>query len=121
MTDAEIESDLAICKAATEGPWGLRPYGSRLLLSCGTGEDEVTFFTDEQQPAANAAFVARARQAWPLYIADVQRLRALVEAAHQEGFREGCKSVHKSPEAARLSWSFSDSRKALNPSEAPPC
>ena len=89
----DLEADLAICEAATPGPW-LIDEANKGVMSIGDQEGfEITtdILRDE-----DAVFIAEAREGWPYAIrraleaeAEVDRLRAenamLLEALNQRG------------------------------------
>ncbi len=82
--------DLGAIKAreaeATEGPWRVeesRKPEYSIILVCGpddTGEEVIHFmYSDGREP--DAEFIASARQDVPALIAEVERLRAIEDAA----------------------------------------
>jgi hypothetical protein len=100
MTDEELRAAKALCDAATRGPWQwCEEYGSVALRSltvgpyqsvaiaepCGTQNSSVLL--DD----ADAQFIAASRSLVPRLIAEVERLRADVDArtptVHVNGIR----------------------------------
>ncbi len=110
ITDEEIARDLAVCDAATGGPWytleepwidstdaGMivqdreDPHGARVVADFDTAlttEWAVDDDPPEVQDRANAAFAVAARTGWPRYIRELARIqkrlaqsRPVIEAA----------------------------------------
>lgn len=96
MSERDAASDLAICDAATAGPWGVPvPNVFRVFAWSGNtptrcivndtaldaywGRDEIKWPETEEagiEAAANAKFIALAREALPHWIREAERLRA---------------------------------------------
>lgn len=99
MTNDDIQRGLALCEAATPGPWYL-DTGNRLRGAVSTLIDGVRrqvamidgqaaqFDMRNDNPAvtidANAAFIAEARTLLPAALREVQRLRGELEQARAE-------------------------------------
>ena len=87
MTDLNLDAIKARCDAATPGPWAQGMAGDKLL-------SEVDYYgafgfvilngdlsDDGQYGVADAAFIAHAREDVPSLVAEVERLRAVLELA----------------------------------------
>ena len=122
MTEAELAEIEALAKAATPGPWK-RVFGDGeyFVTSPTNDEDNPVMSNTDFYPAAvtaeDQAFCAAARSAVPLLIAEVRRLRALVESAYREGWKEMefRDSYGDEREVTQLNfdWEESAARKAL--------
>jgi hypothetical protein len=91
----DLEADLAICEAATPGPYTIEP------CRCGHSACKFVFickitYSDGRLLPEDARFIAEAREGWPYAIrraleaeAEIDRLRAenamLLEALNQRG------------------------------------
>jgi hypothetical protein len=85
----DAESDLAVCRAATPGPWthgleleppdnlieGGRHNGGICSLTC-HGNVNTVAMTGQYFSHADATFIATAREALPWWVAEAERLRA---------------------------------------------
>ena len=86
----DIQQDLAICAAATCGPW--EAYTKETSYSIHSAEcllvetkrDPVVLQETWDMHKANAAFIAAAREALPYYIGRVQVLEAKVQELEEE-------------------------------------
>lgn len=79
-----LHGDLAICEAATPGPWKVRRQSPNGLQNVGTRQGRMTAQTFEQ---GDATFIAEAREGWPEAIrraiaaeTEVERLTAFIES-----------------------------------------
>ena len=106
ITAEELERDKALCEKATRGPWYTRPgpdpeivadkHGaSEWLIASQIVTDDDTYGGGESEIDRNAAFIVAARQGWPKYIAEVERLNV----AHATWRREAVEAY----EAAAVS------------------
>lgn len=99
----EAAADLAVCQAATPGPWVLSTSGYAVRLADDDGEQmEVVAdlrglprFSVEQM-VDNGLFVALAREALPWWIDEAERrraenaaLRAALQLRREEATRDG--------------------------------
>jgi len=86
MSNINPERDKKLCEAATEIPWNaefaqgdtilrLRPHSAVQLNSSGSWA-VGPFVRNDLQAKRDADFIAQARTLLPLYIAEVERLRA---------------------------------------------
>lgn len=101
----DLHADLAICDAATPGPWkeGTSEYESSGGVWC--VDIVVLGVTAEVYEDENATFIVESRQGWPEAIrraiaaeAESERLReALIEIAWR-GYDEGLSAYFYSPE-----------------------
>lgn len=109
MTPAELEAIKARCDAATAGPW--EAYSASCCPDMG-GVSSSEYVVHAAQlgnvghPAllTDAEFIAHARQDVPALLAEVARLKAVVdiqlrgrildvaraEAAYDKGYKDGC-------------------------------
>lgn len=92
----DLEADLAICEAATPGPWenyvdavGQRASDTKRIWVCQLYDGLEPHINDFDNQEANARFISEARQGWPYAIrralaaeAEVDRLRAELEKYH---------------------------------------
>jgi hypothetical protein len=118
MTEAELTAIEARANAATTGPW--EGTKNSCVVSkhdaCGTVfETGCGCCTEKDLSAEDAAFIAAARADVPALVAEVQRLRALVESAYREGFwdGEGAGAVENPLGYGDTAWWMSDARRAL--------
>ena len=82
LTDREITDALALCEAATPGPWAyetpLPPAGAtEVHWPVSLADDDVMPVCDYIR-LEDARFIAAARTGWPKALEEVQRLRAQV-------------------------------------------
>ena len=98
MTESQIKADKALCEAATPGPWVIPCSNLHRVIAIGEdarparvivegpadhswyGMDDLGYLTlgcerGGRQCHADRQFIARAREALPQYIAEVERLR----------------------------------------------
>ena len=75
LTDEWIKEQLKLCNEATRGPWyaSTRPW-------VGMIEDGNHYFVAQDMLPRNAAFIAAAREGYPLVLEWVQELRAEMDA-----------------------------------------
>jgi hypothetical protein len=119
MTNEELTAIEARANAATPGPWEGKTnsgmvsthdaYGTVFETGCGC-------CTDNGLSAEDAAFISAARVDVPALVAEVRRLRALVESAYREGFYDGEDDapIGELPAGyGDTAWWMSDARKAL--------
>jgi hypothetical protein len=89
MTAEEIARLQALCAAATPGPWDHAPPGGcvvasaqyqheQVALACGAAAMRDERMDTYEVQRANAEFIAAARDALPILLAEVVRLRAEV-------------------------------------------
>ena len=115
MTEQELTAIEGRANAATLGPWeGKENIG---MVSkhdaCDTVfETGCGCCTENDLSAEDAAFIAAARVDVPALIAEVRRLRALVESAYREGFWDGEGAVEKHVGYGDTAWWMSDARRA---------
>jgi len=86
----DLEADIAICEAATAGPWEaqISQSGSEVV----TGDDSSTWvcqlwYKDEdimQNHKSNARFIAEAREGWPYAIQRALAAEARVAELERE-------------------------------------
>jgi len=94
----DAAADLEVCEAATPGPWQADPaFGTpwtvggdlrnfdKCVTVCETYPEGGISCPQEdyEQGAANAKFIAMAREALPWWIAEAERLRAVIAAAER--------------------------------------
>lgn len=110
MTQDELDRWEALANAATPGPWVLV---DRDILGGYEvhAPDDWTVFGYNGPERTDAAFIAAARDAVPALIAEVRRLRGLVEAAYCEGYRD--RHDKGDTELMDVEWARSDARHAL--------
>lgn len=101
----DLEVDLAICEAATPGPWEaqISQSGSEVV----TGDDSSTWvcqlwYKDEdimQNHKSNARFIAEAREGWPYAIrralaaeAEIDRLRDEIRMLQEQMEQRCCRA-----------------------------
>lgn len=86
----DLHADLAICSAATAGPWRKLTKYEEAIVNADTFSDVVTVSGDDMAyvdiEPADATFITEARTAWPIAIerainaeAEVERLRSTLE------------------------------------------
>lgn len=112
MTQDELDRLEALAKAATPGPWYQVYEGSSDWTVYGPDDDVksvANLHRWHQVECPDAAFIVAARDAVPALVAEVRRLRALVEAAYREGYDNG----YVTDPWRDQSWESSDARKAL--------
>ena len=114
MTEQELTAIEERATAATMGPWdGAKNSG---VVSKHTRdpvfETGCGCCTDKALSAEDAAFIAAARVDVPALIAEVRRLRALVESAYREGFWDGEGAVERHVGYGDTAWWMSDARRA---------
>ena len=98
MTNEELTRLDALAAAATPGPWHTDAdtcpeYDDPAVMAgkqwvCATSYDTLSTSIGERDIKADAAFIAAARDAVPALVAEVRRLRGLVEAAYREAHAE---------------------------------
>lgn len=83
-TPRDADADLAICNAATPGPWFADGGGMCVGVSQGTCPQDrgVSIVDDTTTP--NAKLIAASREALPYWIAEAKRLRAIVPFTNSE-------------------------------------
>lgn len=91
ITPEQIEEDEKLCTAATEGPFS--HFGGAVLKDGAVVAECAAPEILLKEWAENAVFFARARTALPEYIAEVERLRAVLAflsrtKATEDDFRE---------------------------------
>lgn len=100
MTSEELDRLDALANAATAGPWQTNE-GTRWTVSKRPGSgltDAGTFFVVSMAPedAADATFIAAARDAVPALVAEVRRLKEANDSAFQRGFESGAAQLSRS-------------------------
>ena len=112
MTEQELAAIEKRVNAATREPWIVSgtyvPTASLSAVSVYGMGMEVA----ECQMDTDGAFIAAARVDVPALIAEVRRLRALVELAYREGFWDGEGTVEKHVGYGDTAWWMSDARRA---------
>ena len=115
MTNEELTAIEARANAATRGPWETgTPYhhsgseSNEPLAVYGMGMEVA-----DTQLVQDAAFIALSREAMPALIAEVRRLRALVESAYMEGAMANWDGHGVPAEYLPKDWAKSDARRAL--------
>jgi hypothetical protein len=116
MTNEELTAIGNRANAATTGPW--EGTKNSCVVSkhdaCGTVfETGCGCCTEKDLSAEDAAFIAAARVDVPALIAEVQRLRALVESAYMEGATANWDGHGVPAEYFPNDWAKSDARRAL--------
>ena len=115
MTEQELVQLEALAKAATPGPWGESPCsngGALLKRGEAHGQNRHDQSSVQILPASDAAYIAAMHPQTTLeLVAEVRRLRELVESAYLEGL--GHLSHPDVKRIAREYWENSDARKAL--------
>lgn len=112
MKQDELDRLEALAKAATPGPWYQVYEGSSDWTVYGPDDDVksvANLHRWHQVECPDAAFIVAARDAVPALVAEVRRLRALVEAA----FIEGQESSKTDRDDMAWYWPQSHARKAL--------
>lgn len=94
MTEQELAELGALANAATPPPWEAEnDVGTGILSAMLGGGPHMMAFGDVWT-FADAAFIAAARTAVPELIAEVRRLRGLLEDCEPHiGHKEGCNSI----------------------------
>lgn len=119
MTESELTALAALANQATPGPWGVDPCsngGALVKRGVDVGPNRHEQSSVQIVPSPDAAYIAAMHPQTTLgLIAEVRRLRALVESAYGEGwsavsFRAQREDV---TEDVRRDWLTSDARKAL--------
>lgn len=86
----DLEADLKLCDAATEGPWGATYYDEKATDDPGWDVDCAlpTVLTvarigngygSDSEPEANAKFIAAARTGWPETIRELMEARKRID------------------------------------------
>ncbi len=130
MTEQELAGIEARANAATAGPWQIYTDADSVLglpLPEGVSAYPLAEFMQadscvslyaadyakrDHRTYSNAEFIAHARTDVPALLAEVRRLRGLVEAAYHEGFYDG-EIAATFPHKVR-EWQYSDARRALD-------
>lgn len=103
MTNEQLAAMKALEEKATKGPWHVASAG---IAHC----PELGFVPDEnRERSANRQFIAAARSFVPAAIAEIERLRGLVQEAYYEGCRDAATSRINS-------WDESEAKRALEQS-----
>lgn len=94
VTEEQLAEWERLTEAATEGPWDVmtREQWEEGFPFCADGTNPYTFPVDIDAP--DAAFIAAAREAVPALVAEVRRLRALLEDAADEKWLERAKAYY---------------------------
>lgn len=94
MTEEQLAELEALAASATPGPWEAEnDVGTGNLLAPLGGLPHMTAFA-QVWTFGDAAFIAAARTSVPELIAEVRRLRALLEDCEPHiGHKEGCNSI----------------------------
>jgi len=100
MTADDIAKGRALAAAATDGPWGWH-FGSLFCVGSGVTLLEADTMFDPRRE--DLTYIVHACNTLPAALAEVERLRALVEETFYEGCLEG-----RSGE-----WGKSDAKEAL--------
>ena len=112
MTEHELTAIENRANAATREPWivgdAYVPTASLSAVSVYGMGMEVA----ECQMDTDGTFIAAARVDVPALIAEVRRLRALVESAYREGFWDGEGTVETHVGYGDTAWWMSDARRA---------
>lgn len=74
MIDSKVTTSLAICDAADAGPWKVWKNGYRIVRDV---KGEEKYVAQAEQKTNNAEFIAHARTALPIALAEIKRLREL--------------------------------------------
>ena len=115
MTEVELSALEALANGATPGPWHESPCSNGgALLKRGTdvGPERHEQSSVQIVPASDAAYIAAMHPQTTLgLIAEVRRLRALVESAYEEGEANGIADAHG---WANDGWDVSTSRYELD-------
>jgi hypothetical protein len=63
----DLKADLALCEAATPGPWGYKDdgYGNYFVSALLTDDDRVYRWSDIPFSESDVQFIAAAREGWP--------------------------------------------------------
>ena len=116
MTEQDLAAIEALANAATPGPWRHQTAANADAPDdYGAVKVGGTLLIDDA-PDADCAFVCAARDAVPALVAEVRRLRGLVEAAYREGqTNEFAIDSYTTP----IEWEQSDACKALDADKTP--
>lgn len=137
MTQDELDRLEALANAATPGPWVVNGGVPEQVVHSPTKRHpnrtsfmpivwlQQTDYASGEYVAdmmdGDAQFIAAARDAVPALVAEVKRLRGLVEAAYREGWKTGTWSAEDTAElnesAENADWQYSQCRKALDYTE----
>lgn len=125
MTQDELDRLEALANAATPGPWVANGGVPEQVIHCPTKRHpnrttfhSIVWLTQTDYASGeyyadmmdgDAQFIAAARDAVPALVAEVRRLRGLVEAAYREGYDNG----YVTDPWQDQSWDGSDARKSL--------
>jgi hypothetical protein len=120
VTNEELTAIEARANAATLGPWATHDQGREDYSICRDNGNNTCCPLFERigrdDDGIDGAFIAAARVDVPALIAEVRRLRALVESAYREGFYDGEDDapIGELPAGyGDTAWWMSDARKAL--------
>ena len=105
----DLAADLAICEAATAGPW--RVYGGKFgetnIYAPPYGNDHEVVSDINFGRESDAAFISEAREGWPHAIrraiaaeAEVERLRNALEEAQYHLYRQQYMSATETVDSA---------------------
>lgn len=96
----DLEADLAVCEAATPGPYNIRPCG------CGHPACDQVFISitkaDGRLTPEDARFIAEAHEGWPYAIrraleaeAEIDRLRDEIRMLQEQLEQRGVNRIEK--------------------------